>query len=399
MKIKTGQAIVCNLNTPSIDDLISPYSDWCWSFRFGQQDIYVKMIKKVFGWDCRVIQPASLPNTQITVRSVTSVNGYPYRITLKVTDVKTAADYTLTPDDRVSIRSLSTQQRREFLPDSGYYPTSFVAMLGPVHSGKTCTVCSWRTPDVAQKAARLLPNGFNTIQTKPVQPQLPPSKLAEVAPSGFEILDANGNISSMVYIIDLSGELTALRSAAPAGTAYNGMEFIHPGKALSRDERQLIFRIVNIIAKISDAIVVIGDDRTFVPGAEIHGNVNAIINILRQEHQLPDTICYMSTCADLIQKKLTENALDLGTARLCSDSPVFTSAVDTPDPQDAMYQHMAIAREVLSQKYTLPEDAACFMVSLLTERKSDSGILLDFSKGVNSELPLVYLMRRLSRTA
>lgn len=398
MKIKPGQAICLNLS--SLDNLISPSADWCWCLRLDQTDLYLRPVRSALRWRCELVHSQLPQGTSLSLCSMSMVNGYPYRFTVKVKRSGACTDYTLLPEDRTSMRALEGGQVVEFLPESGYYNTSFVAMLGPVGSGKTCTICSWRTKLAAENVRHLLPSSLRTDHTCLVQEVLPPSELATVQPSGFKVYNAAGEVTNLLYVVDLSGELTAMNHRLSALGDPHGMALVQPDVSLSSEKRQLLYRIVNLIEEISDALVIVGDDRLFAPQAEIHGDVDAILQLLRQDHCLPSVLCYVCTCADLIREQLRTRPqrMNIGKTVLCPDSPVFDSACAAPNPEEAMYQHICIARELLSQKYALPEHAACFLVSLLAEVEQNGINYLDFGQAVNSELPLVYLLRALCRT-
>jgi hypothetical protein len=327
------------------------------------------------------------------------VNGLPHDIKVKVS---IAGEVTETLDlgeaDRISKASLQETRKRSFLPNSGYYPTIFIYMLGAVGAGKSCFVGASKTHKVADGLVKLLPNGMDTLYAQAVQKPLPSTELASVAKYAFEILDREGGVSSLAFLVDLSGELTIDHSQS----REIGQGIKLEGGCTNNANKQTAHRILKQVSELSDALVVVLDERVFLPNSEIQGDVNQLLRHFRRQKRLPKHVCVVGTRSDVLQELLLDQRakLDLKGAMLCPNSPVFSSAVEKKNPREAMLKHMAIAKDVLSCQVDLPANTGYFFVQSLSETKDlqTGDRLFDFTSERNVELVMAYLVERLVRT-
>jgi hypothetical protein len=380
----------------------SPYHDWVFNLHINSDDIYLQFHQTGLSWQAKIVQATCAEtDIRIQVQRCGTVNGLPHDIEVKLSmaggDTQTVY---LSEEDRISKASLQERRTRSFLPDSGYYPTIFISMLGAVGSGKSCFVCASKTHTVADGLLKLLPYGLATVHTKAVQKPLPPTALASVARYGFEILDRRGNISSLAFFVDLSGELTI--NHRPNRAHGQEMQLEDSCVMGNGANKQTVRRILGEVSKLNDALVVVLDERVFLPEKPVRGDVNQLLNQLRRQKRLPKHVCVVGTHSDVLQDLLQNQRakLDLKGAMLCPGSPVFSAAVKEQNPREAMLQHMAIAKDVLGRQVDLDENTGYFLVQSLSETQdSQTGEkLFDFSRERNVELAVAYLVERLVRT-
>jgi hypothetical protein len=379
----------------------SSYHDWVFNLHLPSKDLYLQFYQAGFSWKAKIVQDDSDDeDIQVQVLNCETVNGLPHDIDVKVSmaGVETEALY-LGEADRISKASLQETRKRSFLPNSGYYPTIFISMLGAVGAGKSCFVCASKTHKVADGLVKLLPHGIDTLHTQAVQKPLPPTELASVARYGFEILDQNGNISSLAFFVDLSGELTINRR--PRREQEPGMQ-LEGSCVMNHADTQTARRVLGQVSQLNDALVVVLDERVFLPKKEVRGDVNQLLGQLRRQKRLPNHVCVVGTRSDVLQELLLDQRakLDLKGAMLCPNSPVFSSAVEKKNPREAMLKHMAIAKDVLSRQVDLPANTGYFFVQSLSETKDPQtgDRLFDFTSERNVELVMTYLVERLVRT-
>ena len=161
----------------------------------------------------------------------------------------------------------------------------------------------------------------------------------------------------------------------------------------------LLFLLILLIGeqRRAQSPVILGERRG------VNGVAQLLLQRLRRQRKLPKTICLICTHADALQKLLRESLdkLDLGGARLCPDSLVFSEATSAEDPREAMNKHLAIAAQVCRPLLDPALPTGCFLVQSVEETgETDPATgerLLDFSKGKNVALPLAYVFEQLIR--
>ena len=378
-----------------------PAKDWLYQIRTRGETVHVRLLRRGLGWDAEVVQTENSPKqVSVSVRECDQVNGLAYTAELEISVGKQGAETViLMPEDRIARSSLTQAATVSFLPDSGYYPTFFLPMLGTVASGKSCFACAAQTKAVAQQMRELLPFGYETIHTLQQQPRLAPTELGRVSQYPFNILDKKGEIRALCYLVDISGETTVDRRR---GRALEGM-LTEDSIGGDLADEQTANRILKQILRLSDGLLVFVDQRGFQPGARVRGDVQLLLQRLRRQKKLPKTICLICTHADALQKLLRESPdkLDLGGARLCPDSLVFSEATSAEDPREAMNKHLAIAAQVCGPLLDPALPMGGFLVQSVEATGETDPVtgerLLDFSKGKNVALPLAYVFEQLIR--
>ena len=385
--LSIGQAVYIEQNSIQISET----DDWGWFYRSEDGDILVIQVhKNIWGKWVRTIPFSVLPNPQIDVTDlrVEDRNDLPFRVKARIVsknknNKKTKSAFV--PFKRISLTRFSnlnsdeTAENAYLEPESGYHPTLFIFMLGGTGSGKTCWLKALSTPKIQDKifSQRHIHYFYRGTDTG-VAPE--PTKMGTITFHPFFLSKKRDRkVQAVVFIVDVGGEI---------------------GNYKREDPEILILQ--DSIGELASGIFVVRSEKWLFGQGIILNDPNEfiILDLLQQEDNdlSEDKFCYILTCADTIKEVLENRGTNVN-LNLAPDSPIFTQ---TDCSTEQMYQNMAIASDIMKTKDGTIGNSPCFAVSCC----SNTGIkddktgreLLDFGKGYNADLPIVYMLQRLVKT-
>lgn len=356
-----------------------------------------------------------LDETKIELQNikVTTNQNYPYQITLDLyyRPSKEASEWeskhiVLKQANRISRDELEKRGKIcSLLEDSGYYPTRIVVMTGDTHTGKSCFLYALQTQNVGFRLSNILKNGLFYDMNKSLHDVIPATHPNEIHHYAFYIQNSKKEIASIVYFVDLAGEIVRVnqKNEESKGTA------------------EIEENIRESIAEYASALIIVTNLKAFYRRQMPVAFLQQLVMLRR----MPKHICYVQTEADLIQQLLNgeDNKIiqqlwnnsgdrdDLFFAqelmsdpdykdqwRLGKNSQIFENAADADDPKEAIFRHISIANDVLSRQFftlRISEDVPCFFVSSCHEVVTpNQERQLDFKNAKNVELPIAYLVRQ-----
>lgn len=320
---------------------------------------------------------------------------------------------TLKQKDRISGDELELRGRvRPLLNNSGYFPTRIVVMAGDTHTGKSCFLYALQTRKVIGNLRRILGNGLFEKLNDEVYDVIPSTHPDEIH---YYALYINNEVKhradSVIFFIDLAGEVVRSNQDEKYDEADNDISSVKDS-------------IRSSIAKYASALIVVTNRKAFYRG-ELPV---AFLQELEHMDRRPEHICYVQTEADLLQQSLNDsseqfirqllvdpnnkkdgllaqallkNPDHLREWKISKDSEVFKDTSRAADFKEAVFRHMAIAGNTMSDRFFtqgLSSDAPCFFVCSCQEMDALDGTKkLDFTKARNVELPVAYLVRQLVR--
>ena len=394
--IYPGQALCIS------DGLIEtvPKNKWYWRYVTDSRDVLIfgisdRSIPTLNRWVLEIkntrqnipFEQYIVDENKIETRDVTVnlVKGYPYQLSfdLVVKHSEKASNWeikhiTLGQKNRISGNALEKRGKiRYLLADSGYYPTRLVVMLGDTHNGKSCFLYALHTHAVARRLSRMLPDGGFYGMQETLRDVIPPTQPQDVHYYPF-YASSEGKIASVIYFLDLAGEISRVDDAEYEDRNANG------GHAPFTQNLQYS------IASYASALLVVSNLHVLA-GAE--GGPVTFLKMLSMKGQLPKQICYVQTEADLLEEMLQRDPAQRIEMGIGQNSKVFQNVAEQPDEREALFQHMAIANEVMRNRLLnlkITVNSPCFMVSSCCKKDSQ----LDFSNAKNVELPVAYLVRQ-----
>lgn len=379
-----------------------PFTEWAYHVRCQGEDLYFGIVRRGLRWRAELIKTQNMPDSvSVAIESCETIHQLPYNIEVSVRLHGTSETILLGPEDRVVKASLQEPTTVSFLPESGYYPAFYVGLVGAVASGKSCLICAAQTKKTERDIQHLLPNGYLSAHTETLQSKLPPTELGRISQYPLYLLDHNGQIRSVVYLMDVSGEVClncGMRwelDAMAAEKDYQG----------SKTDAQAASRVLRTISKIWDGLIFVVDERTFDPQAQIRGDVETVYHVLQRQRCLPKVRCLVCTHSMKIEEVLQKTPEKLKMSRqLAPNSVVFQDIIAADDPREAMNQHMAVAGQILGPVLGISNQMACFFVDSVEENDAldpETGHhrkTLDFSQSSNVSLPVAYMIENLVRT-
>ena len=370
---------------------ISEPDDWGWYYNSGDGDVLVIQVRKSIFGKYKPIIPSYInqtpvnQNIQINVTDITDLEVHDNKnsrlpetveATIKISNKRNRVSF-----QRISLKSYSELPAngdiKEALlePYSGYYHSLFIFMLGATSSGKSCWIHALKTRAV-QERVRSQRHIHYFGQEEDVVEKLEPTNINKriVFNRVFLCKRKSKKIQTVVFIVDLAGEVNDL----------------------NREDKEYTMLRTSIREYASGIFVVKNGETMLTQGVAKHAPGEFILlDLLQDENDLgEDKFCYILTCADKIKAALEKDTAKQDKFNLVPDSPIFSP---TDCSTEQMYQNMAIASYIMKDR--IIEDSPCFVVSCCsntgTINEQTGKELLDFGKGYNSDLPLVYMLKKI----
>lgn len=355
---------------------ISRPDDWGWFYRSEDGDILVIQVhKNIFGkWV--VSKPSGQQNVQIDVTDVDVEprNGLPYKVSARI---RIGNKNTIAIFKRISLKRYADLNPNEDIKEaslvvnSGYYPSLFIFMLGATSNGKTCWLHALNTYAVQERVFRQHRIFYFGLKDE-IIPPLKPTEVSKITFNDFFLCKKRKKIiQAAVFIVDLAGEINNLGN---------------------EDEKVEMLR--KSIKRYASGIFVVRNEK-WLFGRENRQNDPSeyILLHLAQEPDDDalgeDKFCYILTGADRIKDAIDKKEQYAAKLNLTSDSPIFCP---TDCSSEQMYQNMAIASDIMKTRDGSIGDSPCFAVSCCCDTEDEK---LDFGKGYNADLPIVYMLQRL----
>lgn len=330
----------------------------------------------------------SIVKAEVEPGSMITINGLPRMFVATITyqDSRTKT-LRLRHTDRFDKEALLRNESLHLL--GGYYPTIALGLLGTVGAGKSCYQHSLCINSTLERAGKLLGGKVISTAKDPKTARLPRTSVSSFEGVPFELTKEDGKKvrKTEVVVFDMGGELSMLEN-------HNQSVFTH--ERYRMNDRLLVDEVLDKARFLDGVLVVVKGSSLFENAKRPLGDIEGLLRLFSEENGNIWKIVAVSE-ADVIQDKLSEaeaahanhSVLANGT-RLHSTSPVFNAVHSLED----LRRHMALAADVLrdTHRYSFSEDMpVCFTATCCEE----SGDMLDFEKGFNSELPFVWLLRHM----
>jgi len=355
---------------------ISKPDDWGWFYRSEEGDILIIQVhKNIFGkWGISI--PDGQQNVQIDVKDIKVVprNGLPYKVSARI---KIGDKYTTAPFKRISLKRYAELahdvdiKEASLVPNSGYYPSLFIFMLGATSNGKTCWLHALNTYAVQERVFRQHPVFYFGLKDE-VIPPLPPTAVSEITFNDFFLCKrGNNRIQAVVFVVDLAGEINNCKNEDPKVMMLReSIERFASGIFVVRNEKWLFRQEINQ-----------NDPSEYI-----------LLELLQEPDNAfsADKFCYILTGADRV-KKILENKGTDEKINLTPDSPVFRPTDCSPEQ---MYQNMAVAADIMKTRDGRIRigNSPCFVISCCGDTEDGK---LDFRNSCNADLPIVYMLQML----
>ena len=292
-------------------------------------------------------------------------------------------DIILETDNRISLACYERQggdiERSRLIPESGYYPSIYLFMLGATNCGKTCWNYALNTSGVREKVVK----HYNKRNARAEYFENRPPRVAKFKPTGHEDvkLDTciqlrkendyieNDYIRALAFIVDLAGEVANVRN-----------------------NKQTQRRLRDSIKRYASGIFVIRNKEWLfnellpnqIDPVELISQLKQGVNAIGR-----DKFCYILTSADKIKREIEAHPDRGEILSLTPDSPIFNENA-------SMYENMAVTSYIMVQKdaQIKYKDGTCSTCFTISSGEEDDEFF-DCGKGYNAELPLVYMLKSL----
>jgi len=366
---------------------ISKPDDWGWYYRNEEGDVAVIQVHKDFfgKWVKSVPYPDKQQNVAIKmdihhVNETKGAEGLPKDVFATISKGNKIIETTF-PLKRISVKGFfEGGQDVPFLePESGYYPTLFIFMLGSMSNGKTCWLTSLGSGAVRRRVQRERTISYFHVLKSEIDKsgptghqEIPPFKPFFLYKSGNE----NKTIQAVVFIVDLGGEISNCRTTDPK-----------------------VLILQDTIKRFASGIFVVRNAKwLFNQNNHEINRYDPSEYILLHLAQEPDNafsedkFCYILTGADILKKDIESKKEIDEELNLTSGSPIFKQAENT----EQMYENMAIASYIMKTRDGSIGDSPCFAVSSGCATKDEQGNPgLDYRQSYNADLPIIYMLQRL----
>jgi|GEM_PF-3689428 len=361
---------------------ISRPDDWGWFYRSSDGDYLVIQVRKnIFGKYKPVIPADINQNIQVSETDITDLkvddrkNGLPDAVSarIKIGNKRVHAHFQRISLKRYDELATNGDVKEAMLEShSGYFPSLLIFMLGATSSGKTCWLHALNTRSIRDKVLRQRHiNYFGQEQN--VVERLDPTKLTKIKFNKF-FLRRGKKIQALVFIVDLAGEVNDLNQ---------------------EDKDYVMLR--ESIREYASGIFVVKNGKSLLKHETVQHDPGEFIllDLLQDDNGLDeDKFCYILTCVDKIQEIIKNDTGKQDEFDLTPDCPIFRS---TDSSLEQMYENMAIASYIMKDR--IIGDSPCFAVSCCsdtgTTNEETGKEFLDFGNGYNSDLPLVYMLKKL----
>lgn len=381
-----------------------PFSKMCWEVIVNSNDInngikfYIDVKRRIIGYEGVVCKAPGKKNIIIErVYAIRKINKLISEMIVDFTVDGIRYSKKLMKSDRVYKGELKNNYAGHLIDDSGYYPTTIAALVGPVSTGKTSFVYAAHNDLTKKKLKDLLPVSYLSPSTRNVHPKPVRTLLNSVKTYLLEVTD-QGGIAGIIYLVDLSGELTLMH-----GNAGNSDVISFKGSVnMSVEDQKKADAIIANVIDMADAMLIFDDNRTLI-GKTVNGDSLNVLKYLNKNENIEQI--HICTKMDLIKKECESKPVRdwHGYPVLTANNPIFRSASRRASSDSSMtateaaYQHMAIASMIMEKTgLTFGNGDACFMItSQKPEESSEKGEdMVNDSREVNVELVMAYLISR-----
>ena len=382
-----------------------PVEDWGWHYQDGEGNNLILNLQKEAGlWKAVVYKAEDFSDSKAKPKPATDIeiaglnvaapiSGKPEHLRFHITfkdgsgKTKESREITLESTHRVPMSNFLKHGivGPTLLWDSGYYPVQIVALLGARDSGKSCWLYALQTSIIRRRLSRMLPCRFE-FGRKPAEIRDPlgatPPDLSSFNFCPLRILDQQGHTQNIVYFLDLAGEIGVIEG--------KNVDLQSQGKQNNYNSAN----VRSSIQKYASGLIVFRNQNS-LENERTEQEPTDLIRRIIDGGMSAQYICNVITEADKIQESLKQDPVYCNKKRLTDQSPVFQTLSEGMDYLQEMYQHIAIAQDLLAYSTEMAYDEIpCFLVSSCQPAAGAEG-LLNFGSPKNVELPAAYMIEQL----
>lgn len=321
---------------------------------------------------------------KITVEDVELVNGIPFQVTVLYKGDKITQRKVFWPEDRICPHC--AQKTIVYLMyRAGYYPSYIISEMGSPATGKS----TWLRAVSSQTIDKKIEDAANNCSIEicdaheaQIEKELDPTTEAVLGYHALKITQ-NDRIVAMVYLIDMAGEFTKIKSARSS-------EFGN---------------LLGFLRKQTDGVFAFYDPRYITSekmkpylekrNERIEGNFENLFTYFKEFKRTPP-VGFIMTGADEIKKVIKKNGVlttEYGKPLLTEKSPVLRKCVVT---ERDIVRHMIISKDFIHEATNIrvagKDNEGYFLVS---SGENAGEKEFDYNTAYNVEFPLLWMLNQL----